>query len=47
MIRLPLIITESEKPKIESWTAVIGKGLIVIAVILFLTYILLPLMEQP
>ncbi len=48
MIRLPLIITESEKPpKTESWSAVAGKGLLLIATILFWIYVLLPMLDQP
>lgn len=46
MIRLPLIITEAEKPPTKGWSAVIGKGLVCLAVLLFLVYVLAPLLEQ-
>lgn len=34
------------KPSIESWPTVIGKGLIVLSLILFLVYVFFPLLER-
>ncbi len=47
LIRFPLQITESERApeKPESWENILGKFLIVVAVILFLIYFFFPLMD--
>lgn len=47
MIRLPLEITESERApeRPESWSNVIGKGLIVVSIMLWLVYFFFPLMD--
>ena len=52
LIRLPLAVTQSERVRVpqkrrpESWSNVIGGGLIIIAIFLFLVFILAPLLEQ-
>ncbi len=45
MIRLPSEITEAERVKPEPWANVIGKGLIVVSIVLWLVYFFFPLMD--
>jgi hypothetical protein len=48
VIRFPLEITQSERApqKRESWPNVIGKGLVILAVILFLVYFFFPSLDS-
>ncbi len=48
LIRFPLEITQSERVprKPEPWSEVIGKGLVVLAILALLVFVVFPLMEQ-